>query len=54
MNKNKRSVYAWALYGVNPQDQPGVELGKDLTYGLLGREGFEPPEIPESDPRWRL
>lgn len=48
------TVYAGALYGVNPLDQPGVELGKDLTYGLLGREGFEPPEIAPSDPRWRV
>lgn len=25
------------LYNVNPFDQPGVELGKQLTYGLMGR-----------------
>jgi len=29
------------LYGVDPFDQPGVELGKKLTYGLMGREGYE-------------
>jgi glucose-6-phosphate isomerase len=29
------------LYGVNPFDQPGVELGKKLTYGLMGRKGYE-------------
>jgi len=29
------------LYGINPFDQPGVELGKKLTYGLMGREGYE-------------
>ena len=26
---------------MNPLDQPGVELGKVLTYGLMGRKGFE-------------
>ncbi len=35
------TVYAGALYNVNPLDQPGVELGKELTYGILGRPGFE-------------
>jgi len=40
------TVYAGALYGIDPLDQPGVELGKQLTYGLMGREGYEPPELP--------
>jgi glucose-6-phosphate isomerase len=31
------TVYAGALYGVNPLDQPGVELGKRFTYALLQR-----------------
>lgn len=48
------TVYAGALYDVNPLDQPGVELGKRLTYGLMGREGVERPELAESDPRWVL
>ena len=48
------TVYAGALYGVDPLDQPGVELGKQLTYGLMGREGHERPELPEPDPRWML
>lgn len=38
--------YAGAWYGVNPFDQPGVELGKRLTYGALGRAGFERPPAP--------
>ena len=46
-------VYAGALYGVDPLDQPGVELGKSLTYGLMGRSGYDPPVIPAADPRWR-
>jgi glucose-6-phosphate isomerase len=37
------TVYAGGFYGVDPLDQPGVELGKQLTYGLMGRAGFEPP-----------
>jgi glucose-6-phosphate isomerase len=47
------TVYAGALYGVDPLDQPGVELGKKLTYGLLGREGYSAMEIAPADPRWR-
>jgi glucose-6-phosphate isomerase len=35
------TVYAGALYDVNPFDQPGVEAGKKLTYGYFGRPGFE-------------
>jgi glucose-6-phosphate isomerase len=38
------TVYAGALYNVNPLDQPGVELGKELTYALMGRPGFESPK----------
>ena len=48
------TVYAGALYGVDPLDQPGVELGKELTYGLMGRAGYAPPEIPVPDPRWTV
>ncbi|MEW6003047.1 MAG: glucose-6-phosphate isomerase [Nitrospirota bacterium] len=29
------------LYGVNPFNQPGVEEGKNLTYGMMGKKGFE-------------
>lgn len=48
------TVYAGALYGVDPLDQPGVELSKRLTYGLMGREGVAPPQMPASDSRWTL
>jgi glucose-6-phosphate isomerase len=48
------TVYAGALYGVDPLDQPGVELGKVLTYGLMGREGFDAPELDPGDPRWMV
>lgn len=39
--------YAGCWYGVNPFDQPGVELGKRLTFGALGRVGFEAPAPPD-------
>jgi glucose-6-phosphate isomerase len=44
------TVYAGALYDVDPLDQPGVELGKQLTYGQMGRPGVDPAEIPDADP----
>jgi glucose-6-phosphate isomerase len=45
------TIYAGVLYDVDPLDQPGVELGKELTYGLMGRAGFDRPEEQASDPR---
>jgi glucose-6-phosphate isomerase len=35
------TIYAAALYDVNPLDQPGVELGKRYTGALLGRAGMD-------------
>ncbi len=35
------TAFAGYLYGVNPFDQPGVEEGKRLTHGVLGRRGYE-------------
>ncbi|NWF99052.1 MAG: glucose-6-phosphate isomerase [Nitrospirae bacterium] len=35
------TAFAGALLGVNPFDQPGVEEGKNLTYGMMGKKGFE-------------
>ncbi len=32
--------YAGVWYGVNPFDQPGVELGKKLTFAAMGRPGY--------------
>jgi glucose-6-phosphate isomerase len=46
------TVYGGALYGVNPFDQPGVELGKELTYGYFGRSGYRPPDTGRSEARW--
>ena len=31
---------AGILSGINPFDQPGVEAGKKMALGLLGRDGF--------------
>jgi glucose-6-phosphate isomerase len=50
------TAYAGELYGVNAFDQPGVELGKRFTYGMMGRPGFEEARLeferlPQSDPR---
>ncbi|MFC1855744.1 glucose-6-phosphate isomerase [Thermodesulfobacteriota bacterium] len=29
------------LLGINTYDQPGVEQGKEYTYGMIGRKGYE-------------
>jgi glucose-6-phosphate isomerase len=39
--------YAGVWYGVDPFDQPGVELGKRLTYAAMGRPGYESKPRPE-------
>ena len=36
-----QTVMAGALYHVNPFGQPGVEAGKNATYALMGRSGYE-------------
>lgn len=53
------TAYAGSLYGVNAFDQPGVELGKQFTYGMLGRADAEAARrewkmLPESDPHRRV
>lgn len=35
------TIFAGGLYGVNPLDQPGVELGKKYTFSMMGRKGHE-------------
>ena len=47
------TVVTASLLGVNPLDQPGVEGGKQTTYGLMGRPGFEAQrrEIEEGPPK---
>jgi glucose-6-phosphate isomerase len=36
-----QTVFSGALYHIDPLNQPGVEQGKQFTYGLMGRKGFE-------------
>ncbi|UCD59329.1 MAG: glucose-6-phosphate isomerase [Candidatus Hydrogenedentota bacterium] len=36
-----QTAFAGALYEINPFDQPGVELGKKYTCGMMGRGGYE-------------
>lgn len=35
------TVFTGFLYEINPFNQPGVEEGKNLTYGIMGKRGFE-------------
>jgi glucose-6-phosphate isomerase len=53
------TAYGGQLYGVDAFDQPGVELGKQFAYAMLGRAGSERAlteweRLPKADPRWRL
>lgn len=36
-----QTVMAGALLNINPFGQPGVEAGKNATYALMGRKGYE-------------
>jgi len=36
---------AGALFGINPYDQPAVELGKEATFALMGKPGKEYKEL---------
>jgi glucose-6-phosphate isomerase len=33
--------FAGALFNINPYDQPAVELGKEATFALMGRDDYE-------------
>jgi glucose-6-phosphate isomerase len=53
------TAYAGELYGVNAFNQPGVELGKNFAYAMLGRPGSEQARaeweaLPTPDPRFRV
>jgi glucose-6-phosphate isomerase len=53
------TAYAGSLYGVDAFNQPGVELGKQFAYALLGRPGADNAKkewdsLPRSDPRWSV
>jgi glucose-6-phosphate isomerase len=53
------TAYAGELYGVDAFNQPGVELGKQFAYALLGRPGSDDAQkewdsLPAPDPRWSV
>lgn len=53
------TAYGGQLYGVDAFNQPGVELGKQFAYALLGRPGADAARtewesLPPSDPRWSV
>ena len=53
------TAYAGQLYGIDAFNQPGVELGKQFAYALLGRPGADAARtewesLPKSDPRWSV
>ena len=48
------TVIAAELYGVDPLGQPGVELGKRLTYDLMNQKGSGEPDVEESDLEWLI
>ena len=53
------TAYAGQFYGIDAFDQPGVELGKQFAYAMLGRPGTEAARrewdsLPKPDPRWRI
>jgi len=51
------TAYAGQLYQIDAFNQPGVELGKQFAYALLGRPGADAAKkewesLPKSDARW--
>jgi glucose-6-phosphate isomerase len=51
------TAYAGQLYDIDAFNQPGVELGKQFAYALLGRPGADAAKkewesLPKSDARW--
>ena len=53
------TAYAGQLYGVDAFNQPGVELGKQFAYALLGRPGADAAKkewdsLPRPDSRWMV
>src|SRR3954469_6297186 len=53
------TAYAGQLYGIDAFNQPGVELGKQFAYALLGRPGADAAKkewdsLPTPDTRWTV
>ena len=36
-----QTAYAGAMFNIDAYNQPGVEGGKNATYALFGRKGYE-------------
>jgi glucose-6-phosphate isomerase len=53
------TAYAGQLYGIDAFNQPGVELGKQFAYAMLGRPGADDAKkewesLPPANPRWSI
>jgi glucose-6-phosphate isomerase len=53
------TAYVGQLYGIDAFNQPGVELGKQFAYALLGRPGADDAKkewesLPKGDARWTV
>ncbi len=53
------TAFTGMLLGINPFNQPGVEEGKNYTYGMMGKKGFEPKKAEvvgarEDKPCWQI
>lgn len=53
------TAYAGALYQINAFDQPGVELGKQFAYAMLGKPGSDAARsawdaLPKPNPRYTV
>jgi glucose-6-phosphate isomerase len=53
------TAYAGQLYAIDAFNQPGVELGKQFAYALLGRPGADDAKkewdsLPKADSRWAV
>lgn len=53
------TAFTGLLLGINPFNQPGVEEGKNYTYGMMGKKGFESKkaeveEAREDKSRWQM
>ncbi|MDQ3243907.1 MAG: glucose-6-phosphate isomerase [Gemmatimonadota bacterium] len=53
------TAYSGELYGIDAFNQPGVELGKQFAYALLGRPGADDARkewesLPSPDSRWSV
>lgn len=44
------TLFGYAL-GINPFDQPGVELSKNAMYGVLGKQGYE--DVKQEFEEWK-